>query len=115
MKENFIYFFLLYIKKKKKYMKYTSLMQKKNSNYKIKIIIIIFIVLLMMKQIWSLPIISGNRLGSPISSAYLGQSVFDYIEKMMARSTVFMNFLYVAEQNKGSEVCVFFIFNLLVI
>ncbi|RXG70948.1 Myotubularin-related protein 5 [Armadillidium vulgare] len=45
----------------------------------------------------------SNRLGSPISSAYLGQSVFDYIEKMMARSTVFMNFLYVAEQNKGSE------------
>ncbi|XP_076069162.1 SET domain binding factor isoform X2 [Oratosquilla oratoria] len=46
----------------------------------------------------------GGRLGSPISSGHLGQSVFDYIEKMSGRSSVFYNFLYVGDRSPDAQV-----------
>ncbi|XP_042205463.1 myotubularin-related protein 13-like isoform X3 [Homarus americanus] len=46
----------------------------------------------------------GGRLGSPGSSGHLGQSVFDYIEKLSGRSTVFHNFLYMGDRINDSAV-----------
>ncbi|KAK8735252.1 hypothetical protein OTU49_005586 [Cherax quadricarinatus] len=46
----------------------------------------------------------GGRLGSPGSSGHLGQSVFDYIEKLSGRSTVFHNFLYMGDRISDSVV-----------
>ncbi|XP_069180950.1 myotubularin-related protein 13 isoform X2 [Procambarus clarkii] len=46
----------------------------------------------------------GGRLGSPGSSGHLGQSVFDYIEKLSGRSTVFHNFLYMGDRISDSAV-----------
>lgn len=38
--------------------------------------------------------ISGGRLAGSSAGPNLGQSVFDYIEKQNARSTLFYNFMY---------------------
>jgi hypothetical protein len=38
--------------------------------------------------------ISGGRLAGSSAGTNLGQSVFDYIEKQNARSTLFYNFMY---------------------
>ncbi|KAK8374776.1 hypothetical protein O3P69_012541 [Scylla paramamosain] len=46
----------------------------------------------------------GGRIGSPGSSGQLGQSVFDYIEKLSGRSPVFHNFLYMGERISDSTV-----------
>ena len=48
---------------------------------------------------------AGPRLGSPSNSGHLGQSVFDYIEKLAARSSVFHNFLYNCDRTNDSQVC----------
>uniref|UniRef100_A0A6A7FYR4 Myotubularin-related protein 13-like n=6 Tax=Hirondellea gigas TaxID=1518452 RepID=A0A6A7FYR4_9CRUS len=47
----------------------------------------------------------GGRLGSPTSSSgnSLGQSVFDYIDKLAARSPVFYNFLYAPDRAYDSQ------------
>lgn len=47
---------------------------------------------------------AGGRIGSPGSSGQLGQSVFDYIEKLSGRSPVFHNFLYMGERISDSTV-----------
>ncbi|XP_066963738.1 myotubularin-related protein 13 [Macrobrachium rosenbergii] len=46
----------------------------------------------------------GGRIGSPGSSGHLGESVFDYIEKVIVRSSVFHNFLYVGDRISDSGV-----------
>ncbi|KAA0184554.1 hypothetical protein HAZT_HAZT005829 [Hyalella azteca] len=48
----------------------------------------------------------GGRLSSPSNSSgsNLGQSVFDYIDKLAARSPVFFNFLYAPDRAADSQV-----------
>lgn len=46
----------------------------------------------------------GGRVGSAGSSGHLGQSVFDYIEKLSGRSSVFHNFLYTPDRTSDSTV-----------
>ncbi|KAK3881739.1 hypothetical protein Pcinc_013822 [Petrolisthes cinctipes] len=46
----------------------------------------------------------GSRVGSAGSSGHLGQSVFDYIEKLSGRSSVFHNFLYTPDRTSDSTV-----------
>lgn len=47
---------------------------------------------------------TGGRIGSPGSSGQLGQSVFDYVEKLSGRSSVFHNFLYMGDRISDSTV-----------
>ena len=47
---------------------------------------------------------TGGRIGSPGSSGQLGESVFDYIEKVIVRYSVFHNFLYVGDRISDSGV-----------
>lgn len=48
----------------------------------------------------------AGRLGSPTNSCgnSLGQSVFDYVDKLAARSPVFSNFLYSPAKLPDSQV-----------
>ncbi|MPC76588.1 hypothetical protein E2C01_071005 [Portunus trituberculatus] len=54
----------------------------------------------------TIPSCGGGRIGSPGSSGQLGQSVFDYIEKLSGRSPVFHNFLYMGERISDSTVII---------